>query len=323
VTEATRRNLLNGMLLTGVMLPSLWATRYLIAQCPEVAGNYEAGTSTAACMCQFGLTQPIAMVNLLFFVNVCVGFWLIHLVQKSTWLVDPYWTILPVLIGHFYTAHPGADPEPTRQWLALGLLWLWSLRLTHNYFRREEWQLGVREDWRFAEKRRSSKHFWWYAFFYAFLSQQFMLVGLTLPLWAVSFRPQPFGVLDGLFAAGALSGVAIAAVADNQLRAFMRANEERVARGEPKVRLLDTGIWRWSRHPNYFGEQLFWWSLAGFGVALGEPWVVMGTVLNSIVLAVVTVMVERKMLAVPERRDEYAAYVTRTSVLVPWPPRAR
>ena len=73
---------------------------------------------------------------------------------------------------------------------------------------------------------------------------------------------------------------------------FMAENEARVARGEPKVQLLDSGIWRWSRHPNYFGEQLFWWSIAGFGWVCGEPWVVVGTALNSLVLATVTVMTE-------------------------------
>ena len=102
----------------------------------------------------------------------------------------------------------------------------------------------------------------------------------------------------------------------------MQENEARVARGEPKERLLDHGLWRYSRHPNYFGEQLFWWSLAGYGAIVGQAWVVVGTALNSTVLAVVTVMVEKRMLAVPERREIYEAYRRRTSVLIPWPPRA-
>ena len=96
---------------------------------------------------------------------------------------------------------------------------------------------------------------------------------------------------------------------------------ERLARGEPKVWLLETGLWRYSRHPNYFGEQLFWWSIAAFGLACDQPWVVVGTLLNSCVLAAVTVMTERKIEEVPERSALFADYRSRTSAWIPWPPR--
>jgi len=318
---AQSRNVLNGLLLVAVALPSVFATRFLVQDCPRRADDTAALTSLDG-VCAVGLEEPLVAVNVLFFLNVCVLFWVVNLIQRSTWLIDPYWTIIPVLIGHFYLVHPQADGNDPRQWLTLALVWLWSLRLTHNYFRREGWQLGEREDWRFAEKRRESKHFWWYSFFYAYLSQQVMLVGLTLPLWAVSFRSAPLGAADLLCAAGALTGIVIAYVADNQLRAFMLDNAARQERGEPRVPLLDHGLWRYSRHPNYFGEQLFWWSLAGFGVVVGEAWVVVGALVNSIVLAVSTVMVERRMLAVASRRAVYEGYIARTSVLVPWPPQA-
>ena len=101
----------------------------------------------------------------------------------------------------------------------------------------------------------------------------------------------------------------------------MRQDEARLRCGEPKALLLDTGIWRYSRHPNYFGEQLFWWSIAGFGMVCGEPWTAIGTALNSCVLATVTVMTEHRMLDVPARREAYQGYRRRTSVWLPWPPR--
>jgi steroid 5-alpha reductase family enzyme len=129
------------------------------------------------------------------------------------------------------------------------------------------------------------------------------------------------GPTDMVLAGLALLGIVIAHFADGQLDGFMRRNQERATRGESPTRLLDHGIWRWSRHPNYFGEQLFWWAFAGFGVVVGEPWVVVGTALNTAVLAVVTVMTERRMLEVPERRDAYREYQRRTSVWLPWPPR--
>jgi steroid 5-alpha reductase family enzyme len=134
----------------------------------------------------------------------------------------------------------------------------------------------------------------------------------------VQFRSTPAGPWDVALALLALLGIAVAHVADTQLDAFMRANAARAARGEPKRLLLDTGIWRSSRHPNYFGEQLFWWAVGGFGVVVGEPWVLLGSALNSGVLAAVTVMTERRMLAVPERAALYRDYRRRTSALIPW-----
>jgi len=316
-----RQNLANALILLAVPLPGVLAARALFGhfepgRIPADPGL--GGVVTLSGAAAFLLHHPIVCVNLLFFCNVCVLFWLLALAQRSTWLIDPYWTLIPLFIAAFYAAHPLAAPSPLRSWLSLAVLGVWSLRLTHNYLRREQWRLGLREDWRFAEQRARNPHFWWFQFFYVYLAQQGMLVGLTLPYWAVHFRSTPAGAWDVALALLALLGIAVAHVADSQLDRFMRANAARADRGEPPQRLLDTGIWRCSRHPNYFGEQLFWWAVGGFGAVVGEPWVLVGTAVNSAVLAAVTVMTERRMLAVPERRALYRAYQRRTSVLIPW-----
>jgi steroid 5-alpha reductase family enzyme len=203
-------------------------------------------------------------------------------------------------------------------WTALAI---WSVRLTWSYFRRERWRFGLREDWRYARMRSERPGFWWEQLFIVHLAQHAMLVGLSLPFYAIAFRPVAWASADvGLFAL-ALIGIAIARAADTELDRFMCENERRIARGEPRVVLLDRGIWRLSRHPNYFGEQLFWWSIGGLGLVCGEPWVVIGTAFNSTVLAGVTVMTERRMLAVEARREAYLAYQRRTSVWLPWWPR--
>jgi steroid 5-alpha reductase family enzyme len=318
-----RKNLLNLLLLLLVPLPAVAAACWLFGAFdpgnlpPDPGwGGLASLDGTAA----FLLHHPILSVNILFFLNVCVVFWLISLVQRSTWLIDPCWTLIPLFIAHFYGAHPLADPDPIRSALSLGVLWVWSLRLTSNYFRRERWRFGFREDWRFAEKRKQSRHFGWIQFFYVYAAQQIMLVGLTLPFWAVQFRSTPLGFWDPVLMLLALLGIGIAHASDSQLDAFMRENERRLARGEPRLPLLDTGIWRYSRHPNYFGEQLFWWAVAAWGLVVGEPWVAAGTAINSAVLAVVTGKLEQRMLAVPERRSLYEDYRRRTSVWIPWFP---
>ena len=299
---------------------SMWLFRYFEpGAIPSDPGL--AGLATLDGAAAFLLHNPLVTVNLLFFVNVCIGFWLVALVQRSSWLIDPYWTLLPPLMGLFFWAHPLAVETNARTVLALSLLGIWSARLTYNYFRREHWRFGFREDWRFAKKRAESKHFWWVQFFYVYFAQQFMLVGLSLPFWALSFSDAPMSAIDGVFVMLAMFGLLVAHVADTELDQFMKRNRARVAAGLAKIQLLDTGIWRYSRHPSYFGEQVFWWSIAGLGVMTGHYWVVVGTVLNSIVLAVVTIMTERRMLEVPARREIYREYIRRTSACIPWIPR--
>ena len=147
------------------------------------------------------------------------------------------------------------------------------------------------------------------------------LVRFDEALVAVLFSlPILFAMQGGAIDAWTLAGVAVwliavagETIADRQLAAW---------RSDPgnAGRTCRAGLWRYSRHPNYFGEQLFWWSIAGFGIACGQPWVVVGTALNSCVLAAVTVMTERKIAEVPERSALFADYRSRTSAWIPWPP---
>jgi steroid 5-alpha reductase family enzyme len=316
-----RQNLSNAALVLLVPLPAVLAANTLFHWFPAHAIPPDPGldgATTPSGAAAWLLHHPVWAANLFYFVFVDLVFFAIALLQRSSWLIDPYWTLLPIGLAGFYLAHPQAQPDWNRVALSWTALLVWSVRLTANYFRRERWRFGLREDWRYAKMRAERPGFWWEQLFVVQLAQHLMLVGLSLPFWAVAFRNPPVGPLDVLCFAGALAGVGVAHAADGQLDRFMRENEARVHRGEPRVRLLETGLWRYSRHPNYFGEQLFWWSIAGFGVAVGEPWVVIGTAFNSCVLAGVTVMTERRMLQVPERRAAYEAYRRRTSVWVPW-----
>lgn len=89
-------------------------------------------------------------------------------------MIDLYWTVIPVLLAHYYSTHPlNAQFNEWRSRVVILLTWLWSVRLTHNYFRRENWEWGAREDWRFTDMRHQyGKHWWWVSFFAVYLSQQ-------------------------------------------------------------------------------------------------------------------------------------------------------
>lgn len=166
------------------------------------------------------------------------------------------------------------------------------------------------------------RNWWWKCFFITYVSQQPMLVGVCLPLWAINFdaAKTPFGPFDYLATVLCIAGLTIAYFADTQLREFMLENEARVAAGKEPIPLLYRGLWKYSRHPNYFGEQLWWWSLVLYAVAVHQGWTVIGTLFNSIVMAQVTVMTEQKMVEKPSRREAYAAYQKATSVWLPLPP---
>ena len=115
--------------------------------------------------------------------------------------------------------------------MTCGLIVFWALSLTYSYFRREEWMLGAREDWRFADMRKKNPTlFSFTSFFLAYVSQQPMLLGITLPIWAVNFGAdamRPFNMLDIIAFIGCILSIILARVADYQLRNFMVANEKR------------------------------------------------------------------------------------------------
>lgn len=99
---------------------------------------------------------------------ITVGIWFFQ-------MIDLYWTVIPVMLVHFYANHPLAQYNVWRSNVVIILTWIWSIRLTHNYFRRENWQWGHRQDWRFTDmSHQFGKNWWWISFFAVYLSQQVM-----------------------------------------------------------------------------------------------------------------------------------------------------
>ncbi|XP_051150829.1 uncharacterized protein C594.04c-like [Andrographis paniculata] len=263
--------------------------------------------------------HPMLLANLLFLLNVNLLFWLLGLLQSSHWMIDLYWTVIPVLLAHFFGNHPLAEYNDLRSRIVIILTWIWSIRLTHSYFRRERWHWGAREDWRFADMRlQYGKNWWWVSFFAVYLSQQVFLMGICFPLYVVHSKDRQLNVWDVIAALVCLSGVTIAYFADTQLHNFVTRNQRLKEIGKALVPTLDEGLWHYSRHPNYFGEQLWWWGLAIFAWNLDCGWAFTGALINSLCLAYVTVLVEDRMLKQQYRADAYKHYKKTTSVWVPW-----
>jgi steroid 5-alpha reductase family enzyme len=175
-------------------------------------------------------------VNLVYLLVVDLGFYLIYLLQGSTWLIDPHWQLIPQSIAAFWFTHPssGSASHP-RAMITMALLNVWAFRLLHNYFRREGWNLGLGEDWRYANMRRDHGPLWIVSQFFAVsLAQHGMLVGLTMPLQAtMAADGLPLNALDGVAGAMCVMGILLGFFSDNQLFAYMNTPN--------KPMILDTG----------------------------------------------------------------------------------
>ena len=128
----------------------------------------------------------------------------------------------------------------------------------------------------------------------------------------------PLNIWDFVAVIVCICGIVVAYFADTQLHEFVSRNNEFKEAGKPVVANLDEGLWRYSRHPNYFGEQLWWWGLVVFAWNLGQGWTFVGSFVNTLCLAYVTTLVEKRMLKQEFRAEAYRQYQKTTSVWIPW-----
>lgn len=229
-------------------------------------------------------------------------------------LYDPYWSVAPVPIALYWTLAPAADASGVRQAVVLLLVGAWAARLTYNWA--SQWQGFAHEDWRYADIRRQSGCAYWPVSFAGIhLFPTIMVFAGCLSLFpALSAGRRPFGWVDVVAIVATSSAIVIEATADRQLRRFKDS-------GEAAGRTLTTGLWAYSRHPNYFGENLFWWGLFLFGLAADPSyaWTIVGPLAITTMFLLVSIpMIDRRMLA---RRPDYAEVMRRLPALIPWSPR--
>ena len=188
------------------------------------------------------------------------------------------------------------------------------MRLTCNFVARG----GIgHEDWRYANMRRQlGRHFWWASLFSVFLGQTIFMFGPCLALYGALLGSRPLDACDGWAASVCAGAILLEAAADMQMDAFQAARREK----RSDACILETGLWAWSRHPNYLGEVLWWWGLWLFGVREAEAWVVAGPLLiTALFLGVSVKLLEDRQLQ--NKGDAYRAYKQRVpSALLLVPP---
>ena len=189
----------------------------------------------------------------------------------------------------------GAPSGPDARAIAVCVLVaVWGIRLTANWAAR--WRGLADEDFRYAEIRARTGRLYWPASLAAIhlLPTAWVFLGLLAAWPALASHGRPAGALDAVALAVTAGGIAVEAIADRQLRRFLRS------RRDPSC-VLETGLWRFSRHPNYFGEITFWWGLWLFGLA-ADPrwaWTAVGPVAITLLFALVSIpWMDRRMLSV-------------------------
>lgn len=248
--------------------------------------------------------------------------WIASLVTRDTSWVDRLWSIVPVVYVWIFAVAAGlAD---ARLVVMAVLVTLWGARLTFNFARKGGYT-GV-EDYRWAILRGRMRpwQFQLFDLFFIVAFQMTLLVLIALPALTAFEHRAPFGPLDVVLAVLFLAALVGETIADQQQWVFQRAKRAAIEAGrEPSARFVTTGLWRVSRHPNYFFELAQWWLLFLLGaVAAGTVlvWTVVGAVLLTVLFIGSTVFTES---ITRSRYPEYAAYRARVSPIVPWFPRRR
>ena len=234
--------------------------------------------------------------------------WVASLVRRDSSLVDRIWGLGFVLIVHHHTTFAG-EVGGTVDPLFAALVLIWGLRLTWHITRRN-WGHG--EDPRYAAMRaRNVARWWWQSLFTVFVLQGALMLLIGLPLAATATPGALWGRVLGTLLWGV--GFAFEAGGDWQLARF---------RADPGNRgqVLDSGFWRYTRHPNYFGDALQWWGFWCFAASAGLWWTVVSPLLMTLLLLKVSgvTLLESALL---DSKPGYREYVRRTPAFFPWWPR--
>lgn len=261
--------------------------------------------------------SPLIVV-ILIAAAVCAFVWIASLITHDHSWVDRLWSIVPAVYVWVFAAFAGlADPRLN---VMAVLVSLWAARLTFNFARKGGYT-GV-EDYRWPVLRARMKP-WQFGIFnllFITLYQNAILVLITLPaLTAYEHRATPFGPLDALVTVIFLGFLAGETIADQQQWNFQQ--KKKAGGTDFRPRFLQSGLWRFSRHPNFFFEQAQWWTLFFFGaIAAGSvvQWTVLGAVLLTLLFVGSTIFTESLTKA---KYPEYAEYQATTSPIIPWIPR--
>jgi steroid 5-alpha reductase family enzyme len=271
------------------------------------------------------MTANLPLICAVVAAYVTLGFGLSVLLQRND-VADGLWGggIFLASAMAVYSSGRDGTPQPLVD-LLCGLVFLWAVRIT--------WQIGNRfvandrEDFRYATWRKTWTHFYLRSYLQVFLLQGVLMVCVAMSVIAPTFYLDATDYSPALVAVGLLVfgvGLTCETVADVQLNAFLRAPHRP---GD----FLQTGLWAYSRHPNYFGEVTLWWGLFLIAIAPAVPNglhndlpAVLAALISPLTVTFLILMVSGIPAVEAKRKDDpaFERYKQRVSAFVPWFPAA-
>jgi steroid 5-alpha reductase family enzyme len=249
-----------------------------------------------------GLTVIIVMMTIL---------WIASILLKNVSIVDLFWGFGFVLVGWIYFFY--TDGYETRKMLLMILVTVWGLRLSIYLAWRN---IGKGEDFRYRQFRNNyGKRYWWISFFQTFLLQGILMWLISAPIlgalyYSTNLLLNIFDILGILFW---IIGITFETGGDIQLAKF-KSNPDN------KGKVLDSGLWRYTRHPNYFGDASVWWGYGFICIASGSFLPILGSLLmTALIIKVSGVALLEKTLT--DTKPQYKAYMEKTSPFIPWFPK--
>ena len=249
------------------------------------------------------------LLALALILGIGVVAWAVSVAIRNVAFVDSLWSLFFLVAALVFAT--AAWPLSARGLLVTVLVAIWALRLS-IYITARNW--GEPEDYRYQKIRANNEPGFAFKSLYIVFGLQGVLAWfVAMPLVPAIMNPGEIGVLEMVAAALWLTGFVFEAGGDYQLAKFKREPSNR-------GRVLNTGLWRFTRHPNYFGDFCVWWAFYLFAVAAGGWWTVLSPILMSLLLLKVSgvALLEK---TISKRRPEYADYIRRTNAFFPGVPK--
>lgn len=236
--------------------------------------------------------------------------WIWSVFIKNVSIIDIFWGIGFVVVNTFYFL--SNDHHNDRQIIVLILVAIWGFRLSAYLAWRN---IGKGEDFRYQEFRQKfgAKRYWWVSYFQTFLLQGVLIMIISLPLLGIQINTAELNTFDYLAMIIWGIGFLFEAGGDYQLAQFKKNPAN-------KGKVLNTGFWKYTRHPNYFGDAAIWVSYALFCISSGSYWPVFGTVLMILLLLKVSgvALLEETLKT---SKPQYRNYMEKTNAFIPWFPK--
>ena len=260
----------------------------------------------------FKLTSSMHFLLSTFLADIAatIVVWLAGVLFDNSSVYDPYWSVAPIVILPFWVIVRG-NLFSAVDILFLAAVTVWGIRLTLNWAIR--WKGMHHQDWRYTMLKKKSPRLWFFTNLLGINLMPTVIVFAALtPAYFGVGQEKKFNFFTGIYFAICMCAVLVQAISDRQMELFKKDRSN-------KDKYIDRGLWRYSRHPNYFGEILFWWGIWLMQMSVASRiWVtVTGPVLVTLLFIFVSIpMMEKHLLAsIPA----YSNYRRRVSMLKPMP----